>query len=99
MSKKKTKELEGMPELDSAGKLAMKLSDIDDALAQKKTERDQIAMELGTVLEMTGRTRIKLEDRVYAIKETKSVKKIVAVKVKKSDIAGAVTHASKTEQA
>ena len=96
MSKKKTQELQGMPEMDSAGKLATKLSGIDDVLAEKKKERDSVALQLGEVLEMTGRTRIQLDDRVYTIKETKASKKIVAVKRKGTP--PAATHASKTEQ-
>lgn len=98
MSKKSTNELKGMPEMDSAGKLAVKLSEIDDTLATKKTEREAVALQLGEVLEMTGRTRIQLDDRVYAIKETKASKKIVAVKTKTSASKTAATYASKTEK-
>lgn len=97
MSKKKTQELQGMPELDSAGKLAVRLSAIDDALDEKHKERNQTALELGSVLEMTGRMRIQLDDRVYVIKETKALRKIVAIKVKKVSGVNATTHASKSE--
>jgi hypothetical protein len=94
MSKKKTQEFQGMPEMDSAGKLATKLAGIDDVITEKKTERDSVALQLSEVLEMTGRTKIQLDDRVYTLKETKASKKIVAVKRK--DAPPAATHASKT---
>lgn len=98
MSKKKTQELQGMPEMDSAGKLATKLSGIDDLIAEKKKERETVALQLSEVLEMTDRTRIQLEDRVYAIKETKASKKIVAVKMKSAAPKNAATHASHTQK-
>lgn len=94
---KKEKELPAMPEMDSAGKLAVRLQEIDDVLDTKKEERKQTALELGEVLKMTGRTRLLWGDGGYVLKETKASTKIVRVKRTPAS-SRAATHASKTKK-
>ena len=64
----KQKELAGMPELDSAGKAALKLADIDEEFRALSLKRVEVEKNLVEILESTGRERIKVGDKLFRIR-------------------------------
>lgn len=80
----KSKELPGMPELDTAGKLATRLMEVNEQIAEGFTSREEIEKELIEALIATGRQRIKVGDCLFIVKETEAKTCIRVLKDKKT---------------
>lgn len=77
MAKKSTKELPGMPELDSAGKIAVRLQQVNQDIAEAYTSREDLEKQLIEIMKSTGRERIKVGDCLFVINEIAAKEKIV----------------------
>ena len=80
---KSQKELPGMPELDAAGKMALRLQDANNSIAEALEERDEIEKQLVEILASTSRERVHVGDRMFVLTHVKAKDKIKVVKVRK----------------
>lgn len=77
MAKKATKELPGMPELDSAGKIAVRLQEVNKDIAEAYQSREDLEQQLIEIMKSTGRERIKVGDCLFVMHVIASKVKIV----------------------
>lgn len=65
-----------MPELDTAGKLAIRLQECDEEIGEAWKSRQGLEEQLCDALEATGRDRIKVGDTLFLMRTVKAHSKI-----------------------